>query len=211
MTDILRYSPIRFDPLPVRTEIRDGYEVVLEYRDQGKGPYLVDLSHLPRWDLQNGALSRYAGMALPIPAEYNSVNCKGGLLISRLNATQCQMWALEKEIPGFSADVAITEISDGQALLALVGCDLRPLVETLTSLDLFIPDMVLPRLSQGPVLKIPSQVIRLADWGDLQSLLLGFPRGYGQAMADAVLERGTASGLVPGGEEVFTSFIIKDE
>ncbi len=206
MDEVRRCSPIKFDIEPARSEVRDGWQVILEYISQGTGPFLVDLSHQPRWDLQDKNLERFADTGLPITAEPNAVSRSGGLLVSRLNRTQCQVWDLVGATPQFPEDAMITEITDGQALLALIGADLEPVMEPLTSLDLFKPGAATPRVLQGSVLKIPSQVIRLADAGDLQAVLIGFPRGYGQVMADAMLDSGAVWGLAPAGENTFNAF-----
>jgi hypothetical protein len=33
--------------------VRDNWTVALEYDDEGQGPWLVDLAHKTRWDLQD--------------------------------------------------------------------------------------------------------------------------------------------------------------
>ncbi|MCK4828441.1 sarcosine oxidase subunit gamma SoxG, partial [bacterium] len=53
-----RYSPVQFEIRPDQTEIRDGWEVVLQYSDKGKRPFLVDLSHRKKWDVQDSNLSK---------------------------------------------------------------------------------------------------------------------------------------------------------
>ena len=39
---------------------------------------------------------------------------------------------------------------------------------------------------------------------DNPAVLIACPRGYGQSMAEALLEEGSEYGLTPGGENIFT-------
>mgnify|MGYP000867238037 CR=1 FL=1 len=56
MNKIPRVGPVFF-PGAVRTEVRNGFEAVLEYENQGPGPWLVDLSHVSKWLIQDRNLS----------------------------------------------------------------------------------------------------------------------------------------------------------
>ena len=42
MVEINRESPVIFDANPTRTENRDNWTVVLEYDNEGGGPYVMD-------------------------------------------------------------------------------------------------------------------------------------------------------------------------
>ena len=53
MAEIKRESPVQFKVSPRNTEVRDNWTVALEYDDEGQGPWLVDLAHKARWDLQD--------------------------------------------------------------------------------------------------------------------------------------------------------------
>ncbi len=53
MVEIKRRSPVSFDARVVRSEVRDNWTVVLEYGYEGDGPYVTDLSHKARWDVQS--------------------------------------------------------------------------------------------------------------------------------------------------------------
>ena len=57
MKEIQRVSPVVLKSTPVKTEKRDNWEVVMEYHGEGDGPFLVDLSHRPRFDLQDSNLA----------------------------------------------------------------------------------------------------------------------------------------------------------
>ncbi|MCK5349885.1 MAG: sarcosine oxidase subunit gamma SoxG, partial [Desulfobacula sp.] len=57
MKEIQRISPVVFKSSPLKTEKRDNWDVVMEYKEEGDGPFLVDLSHRPRFDLQDSNLA----------------------------------------------------------------------------------------------------------------------------------------------------------
>ena len=67
MINIQRVSPVVFKRTAVKTEQRDNWEVVLEYSGEGDGPFLVDLSHKSRFDLQDSNLAgkKPFGVSLP--------------------------------------------------------------------------------------------------------------------------------------------------
>ena len=59
----------------------------------------------------------------------------------------------------------------------------------------------------GPVLNVRSQVVVMARDVDSSTVLVACPRGYGQSMAEALLEAGAEQGLRPGGEDIFTGMV----
>jgi hypothetical protein len=54
MESIKRSSPARFEGRPLKTKEQGNWTVVQEYEAEGKGPWVIDLSHRARWDLQDG-------------------------------------------------------------------------------------------------------------------------------------------------------------
>jgi hypothetical protein len=44
---------VQFKARPTKSEVRDNWTVALEYDEEGQGPWLVDLAHKTRWDLQD--------------------------------------------------------------------------------------------------------------------------------------------------------------
>jgi hypothetical protein len=65
--EIKRQSPVSFPGKPLKTEMRAQWTVVLEYEAEGQGPYLFDLSHLARWDLQDTDLSSFQPLGIRVP------------------------------------------------------------------------------------------------------------------------------------------------
>ena len=57
MNEIQRISPVVLKGTPVKTKKIDNWEIVMEYEDEGNGPYLIDLTYKQRFDLQNSNLA----------------------------------------------------------------------------------------------------------------------------------------------------------
>jgi len=131
-------------------------------------------------------------------------------LVIRMNATQCRVWDLAPDGGEGLDDLAgATEITDGHALLSLVGTQLEPLMERLCRLDIFAPEVSPPRLFQGSLLDLSCQMVRFGGVGGEEAILIALPRGYGQSAADAILKTGCDLGLDPAGEIRFKEWLQK--
>ena len=197
-----RRSPVTFDAPAAETEPRDGWTVILRYADEDDhpGPWLVDLSHRRRWDFQDRDIAAQTPMDLPVPREYGRVAVHGPLVINRMNRTQVSIWHLgDGPLPETPPIPGLTETTDGHCMLAFVGPGVPRALEHLTQLDLFDPARPTPFLTQGPVLRVPCQVVTFAP--DL--VVMTFARGYGETFARAALDAGPPGGLAPGGERRF--------
>ena len=197
--DPKRVSPVTFPSQPLETEIRQGWEVILKYAGEGEGPFLVDLSHRPKWDFQDGNLDHVELWGRHVPKDPGQSNWVDGLLINRMNWTQAAIWNLGAEDLKMPEERAYTDITDGFCLLALVGNEALAVMEKVSPLDLAQPGKIAPYLLQGPVMDIPSQIVMLGT-RDIMTVLVAFSRGYGQAMAEALLGAGSEYRLRPGGE-----------
>ena len=82
-----------FDCDAAEMTVYDGWDVVLEFADQGEGPWLVDLSHLQRWDFQHLELDSCRPFGMDVPAEPGQVNLQDKRLITRMNRTQATIWS----------------------------------------------------------------------------------------------------------------------
>ncbi len=203
MEDIRRYSPVVFRHPPTRTEIRNDWEVVLEYEDETNGPFLIDLSHIGKWDVQGEKLSslRPAGIVIP---QVGLCAYTGEYFVNLIKWNWATIWHFSQEMPDFADHFAFTNVTEAYALFALLGKEVFSIMEKASALDLLSPRRKPPFLMLGPVLNIRSQVVVLAREGEGSALLVGCPRGYGQSMADALLDAGDEWGLKPGGENIFT-------
>ena len=220
---VFRRSAVSFGATPAATESRDGWTVVLRYQGERghPGPFIVDLSHRRRWDCQDSRIATHRPMQLPIPERLGGVGVHDPFVVARMNRTQASIWHLGKAPPPLArsgpgatplagppwpglpepGDPTLTETTDGHAMLAFVGPGVPGILEGLTSLDLFDPARPTPHLTQGPVLRVPCQIVTFAR--DLVVMTLA--RGYGETFASAALASGRALGLSPGGEEVFSA------
>lgn len=206
MTTLQRQSPVQFKASAVETEIRNGWPVTLTYGGEEGGPYLVDLSHKTRWDLQSSDLAGFRPGALEIPRHPGESVYNDKVLINRMNRSQASVWHLGDLSPALPDDPAYTDVTEAAAHLALFGPRTFSITEKLTALDLLDPSRHPPFLFQGPFAHVPCQVVVFTRDGDGSGcILFTFSRGYGKDMVDAVLSAGIEFGLRPAGEKKFAS------
>ncbi|MGD8983068.1 MAG: sarcosine oxidase subunit gamma SoxG [Desulfobacteraceae bacterium] len=202
-----RRSPVVFQTPPSKKEIRDGWEVVLEYEDQGNGPFLIDLSHVPKWDVQDADLPHIRPMDVAIPDRPGDCILENGILVNRMNATQAALWHLSEAHPAIPLEFTYTDVSDAYALMAVLAKDVFSIMEKVTPLDLSTPSKAPPFLLQGPVLHVRCQVVLLCEKGGYTAVLIACSRGYAQSMSEAFLEACAEWGLRPSGETAFRNWL----
>ena len=209
MTDMKRQSPVRFDARPEASVSREGWDVVTAYADEGPGPWLVDLSHQPRWDLQDGNLDAIAPAGHAVPGTPGACLLADGMLINRMNRTQAAVWHLGAAgAAALPPESAYTDVSEATVFLALFGPGVFAVAEKLAALDFMDPRQRAPFLLQGPVCHVPCQVVTLAREEDGSGgLLLTCSRGYARDMVRAILAAGTVHGLRPAGEDRFRAWL----
>jgi hypothetical protein len=207
MENMIRRSPVSFDAAPAKTEERDNWSVVLEYEDQGAGPYVVDLSHRERWDLQDAEIGGIQPLGIQVPDIPGQCGFENGILINRMNRTQASIWHLSGETPALPDDPAFTDITDSTVFLAVCGKDLFSILEKLTSLDFLDPSQKTPFLLQGPFSHVPCQIVTLEKTPERSGILVTCSRGYARDMVGAILEAGEEFKLRPAGEQAFTGWL----
>ena len=205
--DIIRRSAVTFDSPAVQTEARNNWQVVLEFEGQGDGPWLIDLSHRTRWDLQDREIDRIQPWDLKVPETAGRCAYQNGILINRMNRTQASVWHLAGEMPDWPAGPAYTDVTDATVFLALVGNNLAGLIEKLTALDFFNPGNEPPFLLQGPLSHVPCQCVMLERSPQRCGILFTCSRGYARDMVHALLDAGAEFGLRPAGENVFNRWL----
>jgi hypothetical protein len=198
-----RYSPVSFGSNPAQTVMRDGWEVVLAYEDEGVGPFVIDLSHISKWDIQAADISQIQPQGVNIPEVPGACVIGKGMLINRMNHTQASVWHLSDKNLQMPDESAYTDITEGLSLLGFLGPEIFSIMEKITALDLQSPQKQRPFLLQGPVLHIPCQVVVLGK----DALVIGFSRGYAQSVVEAILEAGKQWGIQPAGELAFSEYI----
>jgi hypothetical protein len=207
MENIIRRSPVSFDAQPAETEIRDNWSVVLEYDAEGTGPYVVDLSHRTRWDIQGADIAEFHPWGIQIPDVPGQCTFDNGILINRMNRTQASIWHLSGEKPDGPEGPAYTEVTDATVFLALFGKKIFSITEKLTALDFLDPLKDAPFLLQGPFSHVPCQIVTLEKTPQRCGILMTCSRGYAGAMMAAILDAGEEFGLRPAGESAFTGWI----
>ncbi|MCP4352010.1 MAG: sarcosine oxidase subunit gamma SoxG [Desulfobacterales bacterium] len=204
-----RRSPVTFTSPHAETEQRQGWKVVTRYHYEGRGPFLTDLSHRARWDIQDVNLSRIQPLGVAIPDNPGECVFKNGLLISRMNRTQAAAWDIVGEdSPDIPKTFAYTDVTDAFVLLSIVGKETLSIMEKITSLDLASPLNKTPVLLQGPVLHVPCKVVVMGENNNFSGVLIAASRGYAQSIAEAILETGAEWGLRPAGEKVFSNWAL---
>lgn len=209
MVEIKRESPVRFGIIPKRTEIRDNWTVALEYEDEGGGPWIVDLAHKTRWDLQDSKISDLSVGELAVPGQPGDCTFAESTLINRMNGTQASIWHLGVSAPDFPDFSGYTEVSETTVFIAIFGPKAFQVAEKLTNLDFMAPDKKTPFLLQGPFCHVPCQIVTMEQDADNGGFLLTCSRGYGDSMVHAVMEAGAEFGLQPAGENRFRDWIEK--
>ena len=207
MENILRRSPVVFDSKAAETTMQDDWLVVLEYEEQGQGPWVVDLSHRPRWDLQDHEISTRQPFGMTIPEIPGQSVFDNGILVNRMNRTQASIWHLSGEKLDVPDDPAFTDVTDVSMFLALLGKDLFPIAEKLTSLDFLDPTRQAPFLLQGPFSHVPCQIVTLGNTPEKSGILFTCSRGYARDMTATVLHAGAEFGLSPAGQNVFEDWL----
>jgi len=205
--EIKRQSPISFPGNPIKTEMRDHWTVVLEYEAEAQGPYLFDLSHRRRWDLQDADPSSYQPWGIRIPDLPGQCIFENGVLVNRMNRTQASIWDLCGKNLDTPEGPAYTETTDATLFLGLVGQNIFAVAEKLSALDFMDPSKSVPFLLQGPFSHVPCQVVTLERTSERSGILFTCSRGYAQDMTHAVLTAGEEFGLQPAGEKAFTRWV----
>lgn len=204
MTTIQRKSAVSFSSRPVKVATRGHWVVSLELQNEGPGPWFVDLSHQPRWDLQDLNISQITPFGIAIPESAGGSHFEDGILVNRMNGTQASIWQIMGETARVLAGPSVTDVTDAGILLALTGPKVFSITEKLTSLDLADPGKRPPVLYQGPFSHVPCQIVVLKHNGMDGTVLFTCSRGYAHDMVHAVLDAGRGAGLRPAGENALT-------
>jgi len=208
MENILRQSAVEFTARAARTEIRDNWPVVLQYEQEGSGPWLVDLAHKVRLDLQDSNIDSRMVAGVAVPESPGKSVYTNKVLVNRMNRTQASIYLLGNEHPDLVLDHAYTDVSEATVFLTLFGPRVFSITEKLTALDFQAPGIIAPFLYQGPVCHVPCQIVTLHKGaGASGGILLSCSRGYAQSIVRAILESGDEFGLHPAGEERFSKWL----
>ncbi len=208
MIEIDRISPVVFNSTVVTTEKKDNWEVVKEYKNEGSGPYLVDLSHKPRFDLQDSDLAAKHPFGVAIPEIPGCSVLENGILVNRMNRTQVSIYNLNgSDNEDIVDDYGITDVTESTIFVALIGKDIFSICEKLSALDFKDPKMTVPFLYQGPFSHVPCQIVTINREDNTAGLVLTCSRGYGKDMIHSILSAGEEFELKPAGEDRFTAWI----
>lgn len=197
-----RRSPVYLPGKPEKTQTRSNWSVVSEYADEGAGPWIVDLSHCPRWDIQGRDLGKVLPPEFTLPDFPGSVLVHAKGLTGRTGRSQAFLWLFDDKAP-VPTGAGCTEITDGALCLALLGSAVFQLTEKLTNLDLGDPKRKAPCLLLGPFSHVTCQIVVLKNDPADAAVLVACSRGFAHDMVQAVLKAGEEFGLRPAGERRF--------
>lgn len=208
MINLIRKSPVQFDVESLKAEDRENWSVVLQYENEGQGPWLVDLGHKNRFDLQNHNVDELTVVGVDVPSVPGMSIFKENVLVSRLNVTQVSVACLGKDKPSLREGESYTDVSEATVFLALFGPNTFRVAEKLTALDFLAPEKKVPFLYQGPFCHVPCHIVTLKrDTDGSGGILISCSRGYAESMVNAILDSGSEFGLSPAGEDRFTAWV----
>jgi hypothetical protein len=199
---IERQTPVFLPGKPGKTRIRGHWPVALEYDNEGPGPWIVDLSHCARWDIQGGELAAAVPSGFSVPQTPGCVALHARGLVGRSGQRQAFLWLFDDKAAA-PAGSACTETTEGALCIGLLGRDVFQITEKLTSLDLGDPKRVAPFLVMGPFSHITSQIVVLKNEAAEAAVLVACSRSFGHDMVHAVLAAGEEFGLRAAGESRF--------
>ncbi len=209
MNTFIRYSPVAFKADPLEIETRNHWQVVLKYKSESDGPYIIDLSHTLKWDLQDPGPSPIEPFGIRIPGAVGESIFEKHILINRMNRTQTSIWHLSQSEAVMPQELAYTDVTESYALLALLGESVFSIMEKVSSLDLLFSANRFPALFQGPVFHVPAQVVVMPEDDAGRLILIACARGYGSSMANGLLDAGTEWNLGPAGDLRFQAWLGK--
>jgi len=208
MAEVKRQSPVQFKVYPLKTEVRDNWTVALAYKEESDGPWLADLSHKARWDLQDGGIGGHTVCNLAVPETAGHCTFADDTLINRMNGTQASIYHLGAAAPSMPDFPGYTDVTEAMVFLALFGPKAFFIAEKLTNLDFLDPAKEVPFLLQGPFCHVPCQIVTLEKTTEGSGgFVLTCSRGYADSMVNAILEAGADFDLRPTGEDRFSTWI----
>lgn len=207
MNKMRRVSPVVFSADPLKTREQDNWTVVLEYRGEGDGPHLVDLSHRTRLDLQCSGVAEKAPLGIRVPRTPGESVLENGILVNRMNGIQASVYDLAGGDLVVPSESEYTDVTENTLFVALLGRQVFSICEKLSALDFQDPAKQVPFLFQGPFAHIPCQIVTLSRDDENPGVVLTCSRGYGRDMIRAILLAGGEFGLKPAGEDRFTQWV----
>ena len=203
MKNYKKLSPISIPFAPETTIERDGWEIALTYRDEDPSLAIIDLSHIRKWEIYAHTLSPQSLSTLQIPDRPGEISLNNEVLIALCRPSVALAFQFGDSPFTSSGTTTYTELTDGYALLALIGNDGPRIMEKITDLDLTLTSSQHARFIQGPLLGTPVKIM-VFSIGDCDTgMLISIARGFGQATVNAILDAGIEFGLKPAGEKVF--------
>lgn len=203
MKSYRRLSPISVPFVPETTEERDGWKIVLSHRHEDPSLAIIDLSHIRKWEIYGPRLHEQMLDSLYIPRIPGQISLSKDMAVALCRPSVALAWQFNYSAFTPSGTATYADVTDGYALLALIGDDGPRIMEKITNVDLALASNQHARLIQGPFLDIPAKIMVFSMGDCNKGMLIGVARGFGQSVVDVILDAGIEFGLKPAGEKVF--------
>jgi hypothetical protein len=199
-----RISPVKPNLKPEKKLDWNGWSVALSYLGELEynGLFIIDLSHLQKWNVQSHDPDGMQLNGVSIPARPRDVSLENTLMAVRLTPTEAFMMNLEHNAVTFES-AEMTDITESLAVFALVGPHCLETLEKVSSVDLSAPGRPAPCAAQAPVEGLTSLLVYLKNGDEVPCLIVAVSRGYGQALYDILVDAGKEYGVSEAGWKRF--------
>lgn len=202
-----RLSPVTLPGTIEKSIQRDGWEIALRYSQEDSPLTIIDLSHLSKWEIYAPELSGRSLGPIHVPNRTGEVVLTTEVIVALCRPSVALAFMCDHSGDGLLNEANHADVTDGYALLALIGDDGPSIMEKITDLDLTSPSGGYARLVQGPLLGAPSKIMIFSTTGCKKGMLIAVARGSGQSIVDAILDAGADFELTSAGERAFKRWL----
>jgi hypothetical protein len=202
-----KLSPVRL-PGTIETRIqRDGWEIALSYNQEDSPLTIIDLSHFSKWEIYDPELPGQSLGPLHVPNRTGEVVLTAEIIVGLCRPSVALVFKCDHSGDELLSEANYADVTDGYALLALIGDDGPLAMEKITDLDLTSRSRQHAHLVQGPLLDAPSKIMVFSTAGCKTGMLIAVDRGSGQSIVDAIVDAGTEFELKSAGERAFNRWL----
>ena len=202
-----KLSPVRLPGTIEKSMQRDGWEIALRYSQEDSPLTIIDLSHLSKWEIYAPELSGRSLGPIHVPNRTGEVVLTTKVIVGLCRPSVALAIMCDHSGDDLLNEVNYADVTDGYALLALIGDDGPLTMEKITDLDLASRSGRYARLVQGPLLGAPSKIMIFSTAGCKKGMLITVARGSGQSIVDAILDAGAGFELKSAGERAFNRWL----
>jgi hypothetical protein len=202
-----RLSPVRLPGTIEKSIQRDGWEIALRYSQEDSPLTIIDLSHLSKWEIYAPELSGQSLGPIHVPNRTGEVFLTTRGIVGLCRPSVALAFKCDNSGDELLNEAKHADVTDGYALLALIGDDGPSTMEKITGLDLSSRLGRHAHLVQGPLLGTPAKIMVFSTSGCKKGMLIAVARGSGQSIVDAILDAGAEFKLKSAGERAFNRWL----